>query len=137
MKKCFNGFFIVSIADSSKNLLSTSETPTLKFHRKLCLSGDSAFPRPYVLFVLQFVPSLVIARKKCIRIADRLREMIMSSYSCIMVLAERKNLGGKPDGEIQSDGASFSRVGARVYATRECVSYGLSFSSGLRVSALK
>lgn len=32
---------------------------------------------------------------------------------------------------------ALSRVGARVYATRECVSYGLSFSSGLRVSALK
>lgn len=78
--------------------------------------------------------------------------MIMSGYSCITVLAKRKNPGGKPDGEIWrwcsgggcdgdgdggGGGASLSRVGARIYAARECVSYGLSFSSGLRVSALK
>lgn len=66
--------------------------------------------------------------------------MIMSGYSCIMVLGvSGKILARNPTAKYRggSGGASLSRVGARVYATRECVSYGLSFSSGPRVSALK
>lgn len=50
--------------------------------------------------------------------------MIMSGYSCIMVLVERKNPGGKPDGEIPETvgggcgGASLSRALAQEYMQR-------------------